>query len=66
MLKKGIILGLAFCLSFSMVKAQETPIFTNAEGSEYKFEIINSLERDEVGNQGRTGTCWSFSSLSFF
>jgi bleomycin hydrolase len=67
MLKKGIILSLTLiCFSFSMVQAQETPIFTNAEGSEYKFEIINSLERDEVGNQGRTGTCWSFSSLSFF
>lgn len=54
---------LAFALP---AQAQETPKLTNTEGSEYRFEVVKSLERDEVDNQGRSGTCWSFSSLSFF
>jgi bleomycin hydrolase len=46
------------------VFAQETQ--TNKKGSEYKFKTIVDLEETEVQNQNRTGTCWSFSSLSFF
>lgn len=66
MLKKTITLSLILtCFSF-FLQAQVAPKLTNAEGSEYQFEIIKSLDRDEVENQGRSGTCWSFSSLSFF
>lgn len=32
----------------------------------YQFKTIKNLETTEVQNQGSTGTCWSFSSLSFF
>jgi bleomycin hydrolase len=39
---------------------------TNMKGSDYKFTIVNSLDATAVQNQGQTGTCWSFSSLSFF
>lgn len=39
---------------------------TNKSGSEYQFTKIKELEATAVENQNRTGTCWSFSSLSFF
>lgn len=39
---------------------------TNMKGSEYKFTVIKSLDANAVQNQGQTGTCWSFSSMSFF
>ncbi|MFT7614371.1 MAG: bleomycin hydrolase [Parvicellaceae bacterium] len=46
--------------------AQEEEPFTNRKGSDYKFEMIADNDATEVQNQNRTGTCWSFSSLSFF
>lgn len=39
---------------------------SNAPGSEYKFTKIAHLDATPVESQGWTGTCWSFSSLSFF
>lgn len=39
---------------------------TNGEGSEYKFTKIAHLDATPVQSQGYTGTCWSFSALSFF
>lgn len=39
---------------------------TNKKESEYKFTTVKSLEATPVQNQNMTGTCWSFSSLSFF
>lgn len=39
---------------------------TNKEGSEYKFEKLVHLDATPVQSQGWTGTCWSFSALSFF
>lgn len=47
------------------VKAQ-TKTITNKEGSEYEFTVLKDLEETDIQNQSRTGTCWSFSSLSFF
>ena len=44
--------------------AQE-PTSTNTENSEYKFTKIAHLDATPVLDQGQTGTCWSFSSLSF-
>ena len=43
--------------------AQDT--FSNKEGSKYQFQLIKDLETTKVENQNRTGTCWSFSSLSY-
>ena len=39
---------------------------TNKKNSEYKFTIVKSIDATPVQNQGKTGTCWSFSTLSFF
>ena len=39
---------------------------TNRKGSNYKFKVLKDLEATDVQDQGRTSTCWSFSSLSFF
>ena len=38
---------------------------TNREGSNYKFKVIKNLDVNDIQDQGRTSTCWSFSSLSF-
>lgn len=55
----------ALCLAalFSTAAIAQT---TNKEGSNYKFTVIKNLDAGDVENQGNTGTCWSFSGLSFF
>lgn len=55
------LLVLGACLS---VVAQAPA--TNKKNSEYKFTITKSIDAAPVQNQGMTGTCWSFSTLSFF
>jgi bleomycin hydrolase len=39
---------------------------SNAEGSKYTFEKVVQLDATPVQSQGNTGTCWSFSGMSFF
>jgi len=39
---------------------------TNADGSKYTFEKVVQLDATPVQSQGNTGTCWSFSGMSFF
>jgi bleomycin hydrolase len=39
---------------------------TNKKNGNYKFTVVKNLESTEVQNQAQSGTCWSFSSLSFF
>lgn len=51
---KHFLLSLIFLFTLS-ITAQEA----------YKFTTITDLETTPVISQGRTGTCWSFSSISF-
>lgn len=43
-----------------------TGAIKNAEGSNYQFTKVAHLDATPVQSQGYTGTCWSFSALSFF
>lgn len=61
---KRTILNILFIGFFTAVIAQD--VTTNSEKSEYKFTKVASLETTPVLSQGNTGTCWSFSALSFF
>ena len=66
-MKHIIFTSIAACV-ISLTHAQSAyqgPL-TNKKGSEYKFTVVKSLDASAVQNQGHTGTCWSFSSLSFF
>ena len=54
---------LLFCATTMGLFGQE---YTNYKGSAYKFEKIHQYDALDVESQGKTGTCWSFSSLSFF
>jgi bleomycin hydrolase len=70
-MRKNII-ALAFValasFSFGQAKyfAPRVTQASNAEGSEYKFQKVVHLDATPVQSQGYTGTCWSFSALSFF
>lgn len=56
----GVVTGFIFSTSF----AQKT--VTNVEGSKYQFTEVKHLDNTPVLSQGMTGTCWSFSTISFF
>lgn len=66
---KKIFVALAFAgmsTSISFAQFGYTEPSTNSEGSEYKFSKVAHLDATPVQSQGYTGTCWSFSALSFF
>ena len=58
-----LIFTLPLCLCFAMgINAQS---FKNTKESNYNFNQVQRLAASPVESQGRTGTCWSFSALSF-
>lgn len=59
---KYTIFSAAFVATFGLF-AQTT---TNTVDSKYEFTKINHLECTPVESQGNSGTCWCFSSLSYF
>ena len=63
-MNKRIISCLLLLASCFSLQAQAPA--TNKKNSEYKFTIEKSIDAAAVQNQGMTGTCWSFSTLSFF
>ncbi|MFT5055287.1 MAG: bleomycin hydrolase, partial [Oceanospirillaceae bacterium] len=59
-----ILLGLAATATFATSAfAQDT--IRNREDGEYFFTIVKNLDANPVESQDRTGTCWSFSTLSY-
>lgn len=52
----------ALALSTTAAFAQT---LSNKKGGEYKFTVVKNLDATAVQNQGQSGTCWTFSSLSF-
>ncbi|MDG1736175.1 MAG: C1 family peptidase [Crocinitomicaceae bacterium] len=57
------IITLTLCLGIAVgVNAQ---VFKNTKESKYQFKEVVRLDASPVESQGRTGTCWSFSALSF-
>ena len=56
----GITLALLSSCFFSF-----SQITTNIEGSKFIFKEVIRHDASPVQSQGRTGTCWSFSALSF-
>ena len=55
-----------FLIGFILSNYAQPETFSNKKGSDYEFTVLKDLEATGVQNQNRTGTCWSFSSLSFF
>ena len=73
MIRKQILATALVCINV-LVSAQDIskvpqlsgPEMTNKKGSEYKFSVVKNLDATAVQNQNMTGTCWSYSALSFF
>lgn len=65
-MKKIILSVCAFASFATFAQFGYTEPVKNAEGSEYKLTKIAQLDATPVESQGITGTCWSFSALSFF
>jgi len=49
------------CAGISSFSIAQT---TNKEGSNYKFEKVHAVDNTNIKDQCRTGTCWSYSTLS--
>ncbi|MEA3505475.1 MAG: C1 family peptidase [Bacteroidota bacterium] len=63
---KGIIIGFAALSMVATVNAQDS----KTEGQEvekegYEFTMVNEVPASSVKSQYRSGTCWSFSGLSY-
>ena len=59
---KVVIIAIIIVASSGFYSAQTT---TNIKGSQFEFKEVVRYDASPVESQGRTGTCWSFSALSF-
>ncbi|MCB9245124.1 MAG: aminopeptidase [Flavobacteriales bacterium] len=63
-MKQGIVATILLLGFFSaQLIAQDT--IRNKKDGKYFFTVVKDLETTQVEDQYRTGTCWSFSALSF-
>lgn len=60
---KQILILILFLASLPLVAQEET--IRNKPGGNYEFTVEVSLDATPVKDQGRSGTCWSFSTVSF-
>lgn len=60
------IISIAFLSVIILLTANAQDTLRNKKDGGYIFTVVKDLEATEVQNQNRTGTCWSFSALSFF
>ncbi len=58
-----LIFTLSLCLGVAIGTTAQS--FKNTKESNYNFKQVKRLAASPVESQGRTGTCWSFSALSF-
>lgn len=61
-----ILLTLSFIALAFTAFAGGNDTLTNKQGSEYRMVKVANHEALDVQNQAASGTCWSFSTLSFF
>ena len=65
-MKKFILLTLVVSTAFALKADFRNDTIRNKKNGGYFFSEITNIDHNIVQNQCRTGTCWSFSSLSFF
>lgn len=61
---KKLSILIALVTSYGLTFSQNDTIKNKKDGH-YYFTLVKDIEALDVQSQGRTGTCWSFSSLSF-
>lgn len=62
---KQLVVSLFLILSLFSLQLQAQDTLRNKEDGKYYFEVIKDLDVTQVEDQYRTGTCWSFSAMSF-
>ncbi|MCB0734531.1 MAG: aminopeptidase [Bacteroidetes bacterium] len=62
---KQSLVGAILIISLFTVQLHAQDTLRNRKDGNYLFKVEVDLEANEVQNQNRTGTCWSFSALSF-